>query len=84
MPKEDKEEDVLSAFNSIYRHEFGCSVFTGGNSTYGRGTCAQANISVDRKNAGRSASHNEIQRDEEVQEMITFQPNSQDQQSTNI
>ncbi len=28
--------------------------------------------------------HNEIQRDEKVQEMITFQPNSQDQQSTNI
>ncbi len=28
--------------------------------------------------------HNEIQRDEEVQEMNTFQPNSQDQQSIDI
>jgi len=29
-------------------------------------------------------SHNEIQKDEEVQEMNMFQPNSQDQQSTDI
>jgi hypothetical protein len=29
-------------------------------------------------------SHNEIQIDEEVNEMITFQPNSQDQQSIDI
>jgi hypothetical protein len=55
-------------------------VITNGNSTCGTEACAQVSehIRCPLSEAVQEGGvpHNEIQKDEEVQEMITFQPNS--------
>jgi hypothetical protein len=57
------EEDTLNALNSICRCEFGCSIITDGNYTFGKGTCARASIFIDRSSARRRwFSHGDLEK----------------------
>jgi hypothetical protein len=58
MPNQHKEEDALSAINSVGRHQPNCNVVTRRISTCGRKTCVTWGISNDRGSLRRRYSSN--------------------------